>query len=315
MVLECLFDREGAGNPYFKQIFNRIFDTLGRTYTEHTFIHIQPDYQNQDISPSSVGGYSNFQIINQSNRKTIVMSFWDRGMDPITMNAGGWEKLQITQYIGGLGMYMTSDNIYRQYTIKHIPYQYPLGVKDSDEHIKNNVTSYRPDEKKRSAIFIGQIYGGRSAIVDILKKHPLFDIYDSDVGYRGDSYFKKLSEYRIGLSMNGNGEFCLRDLEVMGLNLPLFRPELKTTFHNRLIPNIHYIKTSEPSIDAHERFSISNKEIAENYINKVEEYIDNYDELLNVTTNGNNYYLKYVNVDYIVKLFFEILDIKSIENE
>jgi hypothetical protein len=315
MIIECLFDEEGAGNPFFKKIYNNIFNYLKILFPQYTFIHVQPDYRNQDISPSSVGSYSNFQLINPKNKKTILMSFWDRGMDPLTINDGGWEKLEIVQYLGGLGMYMNSEEINKNFNIEHLPFQYPLGVRDSDSYIKEYRTFYVPENKKRKAIFIGRLYGHRKNIAEILKKHPLFEIYDSESEFHGLKYFEKLSDYRIGLSFNGNGEFCLRDLEIMGLNLPLFRPELKTKFNNDFIPNTHYVKIYEPSISAHENFDITDEEMANRYIEKVETYIDDYEFLKNISNNGYNYYLNFTNVDYIVNLYFKLINLKKLENE
>jgi hypothetical protein len=37
-----------------------------------------------------------------------------------------------------------------------------------------------------------------------------------------------MSQYALTLSFNGNGEWCLRDVESMGLGIPTVRAEMKT---------------------------------------------------------------------------------------
>lgn len=310
--LECLFDEDGANNPFFKKIFHGIFNSLKENFINFDFIHIQPDYFKNDISFASVGGRSNFQIINPQNNKTILMSFWDRGMEPLFVTDAGWEKYKIEQYIGGLGMYMDSEEILKKYNVEHTPFQYPLGTMNSDIYIEKYTKKYNAENKISKAVFIGMLYGARKTICDILKTHPLFDIYDNQQVYHGEEYFKKLSNYRIGISLNGNGEFCLRDLEIMGLNLPLLRSRLKTNFYNKLIPNYHYISISEPSISARDDFEISYKEIAENYIDYVEKNIDNYDFLKTISENGNAYFKDYANTDYMINLYLKLLKINKI---
>ncbi len=313
ILIECLFDENGAGNPFFKKIYHGIFNKLKETYIEYEFVHIQPKYHVLDISPSSVGGISNFQLINPKNNKTILMSFWDRGMDPLFIIGAGWENYKIKQYIGGLGMYMNSEEILIKYNVEHTPFQYPLGVINSDVYINKHTKTYDPQKKIKKAIFIGAMYGTRKSVCDILKKHPLFEIHDNQQVYHGYEYFKKLSDYRIGISMNGNGEFCLRDLEIMGLNLPLFRPKLKTQFHNKLTPNYHYVSVSEPSINAHDNFNVSFEEIAQNYIDYVEKHINDYEYLKYISENGNNYFVNYTNTNYIVDLYIKLAKINKIE--
>ena len=63
----------------------------------------------------------------------------------------------------------------------------------------------------------------------------------------GRIIFKKMSEYKVAISFNGNGEFCLRDVEAMGLGMVTVRPLLKTKFHNSYLPGTHFIQCGPPS--------------------------------------------------------------------
>ena len=47
--------------------------------------------------------------------------------------------------------------------------------------------------------------------------------------------------YKICLSLNGAGEICNRDMEILASGSILFRPELNQKFHEELIPDYHYV--------------------------------------------------------------------------
>jgi hypothetical protein len=310
MNLTFFFDKEGAGNPYFKYIYNTIFDLFNLKFPEHSIKHRQPEGSYQ----SSPGGMSNFQIINDENNKTILMSFWDRGMNTFLPGLG-WEKYKIVQYIGGLGMNLNSNQIKETYGIDHSNFQYPLGVPNSYDYLDQVRVEYNPEQKIRKAIFIGAIYGTRTPLSELLSKHELFEVLDNSTGYHGLEYYKKINEYRVSLSFNGNGEFCLRDLESMGLGIPCLRSELKTQFYNPLIQDYHYINGGRVCSNAWFTYSDSKiEDIADEYINALELIIDDYDKLKNISSNGQQYFDSYSKPDYIIDLFFKLVKIHELNN-
>jgi hypothetical protein len=56
-----------------------------------------------------------------------------------------------------------------------------------------------------------------------------------------EEYIEELSRYRLGLSLPGGGDICHRDVEILGMGLPLLRPRFRCAFHNPLIPDVHYL--------------------------------------------------------------------------
>jgi hypothetical protein len=310
MNLTFLFDKNGAGNPYFKDIYNTIFETFSIKIPGHNIKHLQPEGMYQ----SAPGGMSNFQIINDDNNKTILMSFWDRGMDAFQSNIG-WEKYEIAQYIGGLGMTLNSEKIKETYGIEHHNFQYPLGVPNSYEYIDQVKSEYNPEDKIPKAIFIGAMYGTRIPLTEILSKHPLFEIMNNSSGYQGLEYFKKINEYRVSLSFNGNGEFCLRDLESMGLGIPCLRSELKTEFYNPLIQDYHYIRGGRPCSQAWFTYSDSKiEDVAQEYIESLEKVINDYDTLKKISKNSSGYFNMYCKPSYIIELFYKLINLDAIDN-
>lgn len=306
--LDILFDWEAAGNPFFYKIYHNIYKTL-RLQKGLKVTHIQPDYSD-GACMSCPGGRSNFQIINPLNNKSILMSFWDRGMD--VFQAGlGWEKYDIKQYIGGIGMHKTSRQIMEDYGIRHEPFQYPLGVAGSDEMI--DIAKAKNLPKKEKAVFIGQIYGTREELVNHFSKTGFIDVFDPSAGFVGQSYYDKMSEYGLIISLNGNGEFCMRDLEGFGLGVPVVRSMLKTRFHNQLVPNVHYLVGSAACPDAwHSYKTMDIKNVAESFIRTIEGAFYDPNKLNYVGNMGEIYYRNYANPAYISNLFIDLIDINEL---
>lgn len=312
MNLTLLFDKDAAGNPYFYEIYHGIANRFKNEYSNHN-VEIRYTNDKERGCFSCPGGSSNFQIINPDNNKTILMSFWDRGMDPLC-GALGWENYKIVQYIGGLGMYKTSEEIKKDHNIDHYPYQYPLGVRNSYQYIDELRAPYDPEKKVRKAVFIGAIYGTRNEFYPFFKNHPLIDIFTNADVYHGRDYFNKLKDYRMCLSMNGNGELALRDFESMGLNIPVVRSKMLTQFHNPWIPNHHYFASTEPCTEAFFVYrGVKIKDLAEQFISCIESNIDNFDKLKTIADNGYNYFNSYCRTNYIIDLFFKLVKVNDLE--
>lgn len=308
LELKALFDWNAAGNPFFHRIYHSIYRNL-RFQDQIRVEHVQPDYS-KGVCMSCPGGMSNFQLINPLNNKSILMSFWDRGMD-VFANGLGWDKYEIVQYIGGLGMHMDSNEILNRYGVKHFPYQYPLGVKDSDLMIEEALA--RDAKKKNKAVFIGYLYGTRAEIAKVLMKSDKIDVFDTSAGISGQDYFDKMSEYSVAISLNGNGEFCLRDLEAFGLGMPVVRSEMLTGFFNPLIPGNHYYPASEPCPDASSTYhGMDINYVAESFVSAVDALLGDPEAQKYMGQAGRDYYLKYANTEYISDLFFETININEL---
>jgi len=56
-----------------------------------------------------------------------------------------------------------------------------------------------------------------------------------------DEYYRDSAAARIGLALPGNANVCHREIEYFGIGIPTVMPTLKNSFHEPLIPNVHYI--------------------------------------------------------------------------
>jgi len=312
LILEYSFD--GGGNQGFGYVFNNIYNKLDTYYPEVnkskiSVYDIYPGCQ----SPGGRCGISSLKIINPENKKTTVLSFWDRAME-ITTGHLEWDSLNVVHLIGGLGIYESPEEILERTGIKFSPFLYALEFLRSYDLIEKYRTPYNYNEKIKKACFIGWIYDSRKQITDILEQHPLFDIFGHEHNFRGEKYYEVLSQYALALSLNGNGEWCLRDVEAMGLGIPLVRAELKTPFYKELIPGVNYIKGNEASINASLVFpGIPFEQSAANYIKAVEDVINNEELLTSISRNNINYYQQYLLLDKIVESFFDVFDLELLK--
>jgi hypothetical protein len=312
LIFEYSFD--GGGNQGFGHVFNNIYYKINTYYPEvnKSKISVYDVYPGCQ-SPGGRCGISSLKIINPDNKKTTVLSFWDRAMD-ITTGHLEWDSLNVVHLIGGLGIYESPETILERTGIKFSPFLYALEFLRSYEFIEKHRTPYNYNEKIKKACFIGWIYDSRKQITDILEQHPLFDIFGHEHNFRGEKYYEVLSQYALALSLNGNGEWCLRDVEAMGLGIPLVRAELKTPFYKELIPRVNYIKGNEASENASLVFpGIPFEQSAANYIKAVEDAINNEELLTSISRNNIEYYQQYLLLDKIVESFFDVFDLELLK--
>ena len=303
----------GMGNQGFQYVFDRIAMDIPLYYPSVTTARI--DVQKLfpiSQGPSTRSGTSAMKITNVANKKTTLVSFWDRTLE--MMGHEGWEMFDIVHVIGGLEIYLTPEQLMERYNIKFSPFLYPLEFMRTYRYIDLFREPYDPNKKIRKACFIGNIYESRKVVTDILRKHPLFDIYGIEDGYFKETYYQKMNEYALTLSLNGGGEWCIRDFESMGMGIPIIRSETKTPMYKGLYPEQNYIKGSEKSDIAFIVYpGISLEQIAEQFIDSVEKNIHNDDLLTSISRNNIEYYDKYLLPNKIADIFFELFDLEILK--
>jgi hypothetical protein len=298
----------GMGNQGFQYVFDRIFLELNLHYPNITkkAVNVQELFPISQ-GPATRSGTAAMKITNDANRKTTLVSFWDRTLE--MLGHEGWEMFDIVHIIGGLGVYMTPEQIMEKYNAKFTPFLYPLEFYYIYDYIKQFREPYDPTKKIRKACFIGGLYESRRVVADILRKHPLFDVYGREDGYFRETYFQKMNEYTLTLSLNGAGEWCVRDFESMGLGIPIIRSEALTPMYKGLYPGQNYIAATPPSDLAFMIYpGIPLERIAEYFIDSVEKNINNDDLLMSISRNNIDYYDKYLLPNKIVDEFFKVFD-------
>ena len=118
-----------------------------------------------------------------------------------------------------------------------------------------------------------------------------------------ERYFEELTNNKICLSLNGAAEICHRDIEVFSARSALLRPKLELQFHNKLIPDYHYIS-----------FEMDNDPIVlnKNILNRYNEVKDDIEFLKYISENGYQWYLENGTIDSNVRILKEIININKL---
>jgi FkbM family methyltransferase len=124
-----------------------------------------------------------------------------------------------------------------------------------------------------------------------------------------DAYFEEAIQHKIGLSIDGRGEFCYRDIEYMALGMPMIRYEYESKFYEPLIPNFHYISVPRPEdMDIYKYGGERHAKILES---RYYEVLGNDDFLNFISGNAREYYEKNCEINANIKNTFEILGLKN----
>jgi hypothetical protein len=299
----------GSPNYGFISTYNRIYEQFETKYPGVRKTKFNKGWGHCS-SPGGRCGTSNMDIINLDNNKTVILSFWDRGMESLTAKEWHcWEGLDMVYVIGGLGIDPDEIKEPRYSRLGFSPFLYPLEHLRVYEAVERFRKPYVYEEKIKKACFIGQIYQARQVITDILKKHPLFDIYDGSAGYHGDAYFQKLNEYAITLSLNGNGELCMRDFESMGMGIPVLRSQVVTPLLAPLVADVDYIRGSDRPNGAWFIYGGREPQIAEQFIERIETAINEPEMLTAMSERNTKYFDEYVYPHKIADKFFEVFNL------
>lgn len=298
----------------FNYAYENILLALREKYPDYNITHYDCDEITRQVQQASYCGGSNMSILNTDTKKCVIVSFTDIARIH-AMGGHGYDDFKIIEVYGGLAWgtrsEVTPQQISDRHQIRYVPFQYPLPYDDFEEYVQLNRKPYNPKEKIRKAIFLGMHHGERGHLFEYLKDHPLFEI-STDYHPR-HQYWEEMTKYAMIFSPNGNGEFCVRDVEGYGLGIPTLRSELLSeTRYHPLIPNVHYIRGSEPTSDCRMGYGDgsfeSYKRTAEQFIEAAEKYMYDDEFLINISNNGIEYYEKYSKFEYLPKLFMQLFD-------
>ena len=155
------------------------------------------------------------------------------------------------------------------------------------------------DKTNNELEFKGFLYGERLN----LSKLDMVKITDDKI-FPVETYFNYLTNNKICLSLNGAGEICNRDMEILSSRSVLLRPNLTLEFHNKLIPNYHYV-SFEYSNDPYKQSQI--------IIDKFNEIKDNNNLLSFISENGYNWYLENGTVNSNIEILKKIININKLK--
>ena len=237
-------------------------------------------------NPSGPYAAQTMVIKNKSNGKYLVVTYWDRP-DELTWDGNGWDNQNCVGIITSAG-FVRHENF--------LPFSY-LPYYTTYETLSMNALKMS-EKTKNELVFRGYLYGDRLNLSNVGK----IEINDKKI-FPETNYFQDLTNNKICLSLNGAGQICNRDMEILGARSVLLRQELTSKFYNELIPNYHYI-TYEYNPDAKIQSEIISEKFCE---------ISKDKKLMRQTAeNGYKWFQKNATVDSNFKILKKVIDIKKL---
>jgi len=237
-------------------------------------------------SPCGIDSAHIMTITNKVNGKYLIVSYWDHPID-YTKPFHGWQVENCVEIISSSG----SKPEYSFTPFSYLPYSIKF-----DQLSENSCPLV--DKKNNKLFFRGYLYGQR------LNLHNVDPSIISDQKlFPEEKYFNELNNNKINLSLNGAGEICNRDFEILSSRSVLLRPKLELEFHNKLIPNYHYV-TYEP--DPNPKFEMDS--IKETF-NRIK---DDTEFLTFISENGYSWFKENGTVKSNIEILKKIINIDKL---
>jgi hypothetical protein len=139
-------------------------------------------------------------------------------------------------------------------------------------------------------------YLGVRKSIELLPKYLLqdqFNMQGSPTSF--DYYIQEALNFKLVLSIGGGGgavcgDFCLRDIEMFGLGIPVIRPRYIVETTDPLIPDVHYISV-DAEFDSNYRY-INHEKLSQQIAKRYLEVIGNSNMLDKVATNAKEWYTR-----------------------
>jgi len=284
-----------------------VFKFYNNQNTYLSFCHIYQEYYNwfvnyeknvktkvidvsnlEHIYPGSNDSGYFLTITNPTNKKFIVVSMWDRNLD--VLNSGlGWDLDNCVEIITSCGVIGVN-----HYT----PFTYLSYDKSFYDIINTIDTSYNL-KQDLDLLFRGRLYHNRRDLHNISPNN----VVDTIIPF--SDYLNEITSRKINLSLNGAGEICHRDIEILSTGSVLFRPELNVKFHNDLTPWVHYIPFE---------FDLNNSPSKQwDIINSTFNSIRNDDELLQkISKNSIKWYSENGTIEASIEILKNLININKL---
>jgi hypothetical protein len=255
-----------------------------------------------------------FMILeNEKNKKYFLISYWDKLKDVMTSSPiTNWDIENRVEVFASSGTHV-NDFFYKPLNFKYTPMSYTCMTIENEKLIDE---LYHQKNKRiylEKPTFRGYLYQFRS----FLESDDRFDMKSVKTSYIGNSeYMKELDNNHLNFSVNGAGEVCNRDIEILGLGTALFRTKLVAKFHNELIPNYHYISVDFDDIPADDHKHDYNghwKILSDRVHQRFMEVKDDHEYIKFVSENGRKWYEENGTVDANVNIIYNLLDFKKLK--
>ena len=288
MVIDCSFEWNeesfGPGATY-AMFFNKIKELrpdIEFRYSDSRELRAQEDGKTYFGHCCRYGPFY-LMIRNVENNKYILVSYWDAIKDIFEFKQSGFDLGLMAEIITSSGIIQNDIEYIEIPYLKYTPFGYTPLSPENEKAIEilyaKNADKTIPD-KPRFRNFPNDPFR------QYLHTDDRFDCIDRrEFNINKEEYMAELNLHKINLSVNGHGEVCNRDMEIMGLGNVLLRTKFVAQFHEPLIPDVHYVAVD---FDDYKDY----KTTADKLIAKYNEIKDNKDFLDYVGKNAREWYLR-----------------------
>jgi hypothetical protein len=296
----------------FVKAVNIVHEELIKKYPEIDFEFIDNSEMDKiyqppgQYSPGNKHGHFFMIIENPENKKYIIVSYWDYLKDVFSTN---WDIENCVEILTSAGI-CHCDCFSTSYNFTYTPISYTSFRPDFDERVaevrKQEIIRTIPEKLP----FRGRVYLFR----EYLSRDSRFNVLDMEFHHKPDSeYIHELLSNWVNLSLNGAGEICNRDIEIMGTGTALFRPKLNVKFHNELIPDHHYISVDTEDLDK-STCDIFYKQLSDRMYEKYNDVKKDLDYIKFVAKNGHDWYKENGTEYKNASIILEKIDLKKLYN-
>lgn len=266
-------------------IYKKFFEWILCNYPEFN-IQYENTHPIRKMNPSGPHSPQLMTIRNLDNRKYIIISYWDRAIE-LTWEGNGWDEENRVDLI-------TSSGVFSE--MNFTPFSYCC-YSSEFELLADSLRKKFIEKENKDLLFRGYLYHHRKMMQNYRPE------FFSEERKSTIDYFNELNDSKICMSLDGVGEICNRDLEILCCGSVLLRPELYQKFHNPLIPDYHYIsveKVDDPS-----------KQL-DLLVEKFNSVRHDEDYLSEIAKNGLEWYLNNGSIDSNVELLKKIVNINKL---
>lgn len=341
MKVNCYFER-GALHWSNISAHNFVYNKLVEKYPDiefnaiHTAVDLMPQPDGTYKSMREYTGYSGpackygpfwMVIQNTANNKFFVVSYWDKLNDFFHTN---WDVENCVEILTGIGLHK-NDIFYEKLDVEYTPTSF-VGSTLQNEYRIEELYKQRMEMGKNSLLDRTKrklgLHKGTDPYGRMYPEKPMFRGYTylfrkhiiNDERYivhtdkvDEPEYLRELDSYALNFSPNGAGEICFRDLEVMGLGGALFRQKLVVDFHNKLIPNHHYISVDFDDIPTDTDYVTYWCKLADRIHERFQEVKDDHDFIDFVAKNGRKWYEENGTAEKNADIIVGLLDLNKIK--
>jgi hypothetical protein len=287
-------------------VFREIYHNLINNHPDIEFTHIH----SETLLEQPFGGVKyaeQFMIIeNDATKRYIVLSYWDHVTDfTYKGKKNHWDSENCVEIITSSGTYK-SNKTFEPMDLVFTPFSYIPETKLCENIIEDLYHLPKRKRAPKNLMFRGKLFGFR----EFLRGKLHFDVRSAK--YNIHDYFNDLNDYYINLNLNGAGEICHRDMEIMGLGNALIRTRLNSVLHNELIPNFHYIAVDIDDIDTTLTYKEYWQEVGYKLIRRFDEVKNDIDYLRFVGENGRRWYEKNGTIYANTSIAMELINLNNL---